>query len=269
MAKSRVPLSFDVIGSREKAVAIVHIPEELKGREKDIAYSIMEKNKRVKSVLEKLGEREGKFRLRKYRLLVGDEDMEVIHKEYGYMLKLDPQKVYFSPREATERQRIASQVKDEEVVIVMFSGVAPYAIAIAKNSGVEKIITVEINPVAVSYARANIRMNKLSQKIVVVEGDVRTVCEQWYEVCDRVVMPLPKGAGNFLDIAVKCVKPTGGIIHFYSWGRKPDLFEDAELEIHNGLAKMDRKYEIISRRVVLPYSPATYKICIEFKVAAR
>ena len=49
---------------------------------------------------------EGELRLRSYRLLAGEENTEVLHKEHGYMLRLDPKKTYFSVREGTERQRI-------------------------------------------------------------------------------------------------------------------------------------------------------------------
>ncbi|RKX82431.1 MAG: class I SAM-dependent methyltransferase family protein, partial [Spirochaetes bacterium] len=35
--KKSIPISFDIIGSREKAVAIVEIPEELKSKENQIA----------------------------------------------------------------------------------------------------------------------------------------------------------------------------------------------------------------------------------------
>lgn len=264
--RPRILSSFDIIGSREKAVAIVEIHEKLKGCEQEIAHEIMNENKRISSVLEKLGEREGVCRLRKYRLLAGDMDTEVVHREHGFVLKLDPQKVYFSPREATERQRIADQVRDGETILVMFSGVGPYAIAIAKKRDVAKIFAVEINHAAVEYARLNIKANKLDDKIIAVEGDVVTVCKEWYGECDRVVMPLPKGAENFLDVAIKCLRPSGGFVHFYSWGREPELFANGESAICEHLRQLGKNYEIIGRHVVLPYSPHAYKVCIDFDV---
>jgi tRNA (guanine37-N1)-methyltransferase len=100
----------------------------------------------------------------------------------------------------------------------------------------------------------NIRVNKMSHKIVPVLGDVRTACEELYGKCDRVVMPLPLGAENFLDVAVKCAKP-GATEHFYSWGGKDSLYEAAEKAIGESLKKVDREYKITGRRVVLPYVP--------------
>ena len=261
-----VPSSFDIIGSREKAVAVIEVPDELKDKEKEIAEAMLKMHKNLKSVLAKQSEREGEYRIRKYRLLAGDADTEVLHKEHGYMIRVDPQKAYFSPREATERQQIAEQVKPGEVVMVMFSGVSPFSVAIAKRQpDVEKVISVESNPDAVHYANENIRINKLSHKIISVLGDVRDSCKSWYGQCNRVVMPLPLGAESFLDIAVSCLKPTG-VIHFYNWGKEPEVFANAEQLVDKTLKSMGRKYEIIGRRRVLPYSPRKYKVCIDIKV---
>jgi tRNA (guanine37-N1)-methyltransferase len=263
---TKASIRFDAIGSKEKTVAIIEVPVNLVGHEEEIALQLMNDNRRVKSVLQKLGEREGVERLRKYRLLAGDSDTEVTHREHGYVLKVDPQKVYFSERESTERQRIADQVKEGETVLVMFSGVAPYAIAIAKKKNVKKIVAVEINRAGTDYARTNITLNKLNDKILAIEGDVRTACEPWYEEFDRVIMPLPKSSEDFLDIAVKCLKAVGGYIHFYSWGREPAVFEDAELAVKERMAEFEKNYEIVGRRIVLPYGPHTSKVCLDLKV---
>jgi len=261
-----VPRSLDFIGSKEKTVAIVEIPEELESKEKLIAEGIIELQKGVKSVLKKSSERKGELRLREYKLIAGDANTEVIHREHGYLLKVEPQKVYFSPREATERQRIAKQVKPNETVMVMFSGIAPIAIAIAKKQEVNKIYAVELNEVAHKYAVENVRINKLAHKIFLIKGDVREVCKKYFGKCDRVVMPLPLGAESFLDVAINCLKK-GGIIHFYNWGKKDDLFSNALKLVEENCKKLNRKFEISNKRKVLPYAPGKWKICIDFKVA--
>jgi len=261
-----VPSSFDIIGSKEKAAVIVEIPEGLKSREKLIAEVIMQMQKSVKSVLEKTSERKGELRLRGYKLIAGDDNTEAVHKEYGYLLRLDPQKVYFSPREATERQRIAEQVKPNETVMLMFAGIGCFAIAIAKKQPeVNKIIAVEINPHAVEYMKTNARINKISDKIVPILGDVREVCPKYFGKCDRVVMPLPLGAENFLDIAISCLKEEG-VIHFYNWGREDDLYSNALKLIESATKKLKVGFEVLNKRKVLPYAPGKYKVCIDFGV---
>lgn len=257
---------FDSIGSKEKAVAIVEIPEGVD--EKVVAEDIMKKNKNIKSVLKKVSERKGELRLREYELIAGDADTEVVHREYGFLLKLDPKKVYFSPREATERQRIAEQVKAKEMVLVMFSGICPFAIAIAKKQPeVEKIYAVELNLDAHNYAKKNVSTNKLSHKINLIHGDVREVAKKYVGKFDRVVMPLPLGSESFLDVAVSCLKKKGGVIHFYNWGKEEDLYSNALNIIKETVERLNRSFKILDKRKVLQYAPGKWKICIDFRVA--
>lgn len=255
-------MSYDIIGNREKAVAIVEVKEIQSA--KKIAEEIMKKHKNVKSVLIKASERKGEFRLREY-MIIGDENTEVVHKEYGYLLKVDPQKVYFSPREACERQRIAEQVKPGEKVMVMFSGVAPIAIAIAKKQPeVEKIYCIEKNEEAHRYAEENVRKNKLSHKIFLICGDAEEEAKKLKMKFDRIVMPLPFGAKNFLDVAFSCIE-NNGIIHFYSVeneGSYPKVLKEIEAIAE----KFGKKIKILNIRKVSAYAPRKWKVCIDFQV---
>lgn len=259
-----VPRSYDIVGSEEKAVAIIEIPEELE-RKKLIAEALMKLNKNVKSVLNKISGRKGTYRLEELELIAGEKDTEVIHKEHGYLLKLDPQKVFFSPREATERQRIASQVKPGENVLVMFSGVAPYAICIAKKlPEVNKIYCIEINPDAHRYAQENVRINKLAHKIVLINDDVKKVSSELKQRLDRIVMPIAIGGEKYLDYALKLVKD-GGIIHFYSTGEDKNLFTEAEKFVINAAINNRKKIRIENRVKMLPFASRKHKVCLDVR----
>ena len=262
---SELPSSFDVIGSKEKSVAILEIPEGLERIEKEIAESVMELQKNIKSVLKKVSKRKGKERIRELKLIAGEKKTEVLHKEYGFFLKIDPKLVYFSPREASERQRIASQVKKGEFVLVMFGGVGPFPIAIAKKQPeIKKIVSIEINKYGSKYAEENVRINKLADKILPIQGDVNEKCEEFFGKCDRVVMPLPLDAGSFLELAAKCLKEKGGIIHFYSYGERNEPFDIAKKIIKEKLK--GHKFEIICNRIVSQYSPGKVKVCLDIMV---
>lgn len=261
-----VPRSYDLIGSRDKLVAIVEIPEELEGKKQLIGDAIIKLNKNVKSVLSKLSGRRGTFRLEELELIAGESNTEVVHKEHGYSIRLDPRKVFFSPRELTERQRIASQVKAGENVLVMFSGSGVYCIAIAKKQpAVNKIYGIEINPDAHKYAVENVRINKLSHKIVLIEGDVRDVCPRLSIKFDRIIMPLAREAYRYLDVAMNCVKKDG-FVHFYHIGYEMDLFSDAERIVKEISEKMNKKFEVINHVCVLPFGSRNYKICLDIKM---
>lgn len=259
-----IPRSFDIIGSREGAIAIIEIPPEIEEYKYRIAEAIVRVHKNVRTVLRKKSPRYSAYRIRSFELLYGDRCTEVVHKEYGYLLKLDPTKVYFSPRDAYERMRIARQVREGEFVMLMFAGVGPYALAILKfQPNIERIIAVEVSPIAFKYLIENIVMNKAIGKVLAVLGDVKEVCNMWYGKCDRVIMPLPKGAYKYLDIAMLCLKPEGGIIHFYYWSREEDLFSKAEKLLVEVGKKYGFELKILERRKVSPYAPRTYKIVVD------
>jgi tRNA (guanine37-N1)-methyltransferase len=259
-----VPRAFDIVGD----VAIIEVPPELKKRKRDIALALKKLHPRVKTVCNKTGERSGKYRLPSLEVLVGKET-ETEHIEYGCRFRVDVGKAYFSGREGTERQRIAGKVKPGERVLVMFSGVCPSPIIIAKKQPkIAKVYGVEINPEAVEYARENIRMNRVPLLVEALCGDVRDVCPglvRGGNRFDRIVMPLPKGAHEFLDVALKCVKKNG-IIHFYHWDREDDLYTKALKIIENECKKAGLKCRILEKRKVLPYGPRIWKICIDFRV---
>jgi len=249
-------IAYEVIGSREKSVAL--IGPEVKSPKK-AAKEIMKRHKAVKSVLQKTDKRQGEFRLNPSKLIVGSKDTEVVHKEYNYLIKIDPRTVYFSPRESTERQRIADTVKAGERILIMFSGAAPYAIAIGKKHSHNQIICVEINLKAVEYAAKSIRLNKLSN-IKNLCWDVRAARN--LGEFDRIIMPLPETAIEFLDVAVLHSKK-GAVIHLYGFARD---FKEPEKKVEEKAEIYNFKYKIVGRQKVLPYAPRVSKMRLDIKV---
>ena len=245
----RIP--FDIIGNKEKAVAIIGVNQV--PNEEQTAKDLMKRHKNVKTVLKKLAERKGVLRIYPVKFLAGDPNTEVIHVERGMKFKLDPQKVYFSPREVTERERIAKMIKPGEKILVMFSGIAPYAIAIRKQQRDCDVDCVEINPHAVRYAKENLKLNGLI-KINIIEGDVRKVKLEKY---DRILMPLAEKAIDFLDVAFSHAKK-GTIIHLYG------LSDYNYKEI---IGKVSKNYEILKIEKVGAYAPKIEKVRVDIKVS--
>ena len=242
------PSSFDIIGD----IAIIKIPDELKKKEKEIGKQLL-KFKNIKTVLKKEGKVEDKFRIRKYKFLAGEDKRETLHKEYGCKYKLNVETVYFSPRLGRERERIAKEVKEGEKILVMFAGIGPYAIQIAKNRNAE-IFAVEINPKAVEYFRENAKLNKVENKIKIFEGDVREVVPKLKEKFDRIIMPLPKDAESFLDLA-KLVAKKNAIVHLY-------VFAGSKEE---AIKKIDEKVKVLNCVECGTYSKEISRYCIDFR----
>lgn len=253
--------SFDTVGD----IAIIDIPNELKKKEKDVAKAIISIQPHIKAVCKKTSDREGEFRLKKLKLIIGNKT-ETTHNEYGCKYKIDVKKVYFSPRESTERQRITSQVKSDEKIMVMFSGAGPYAIAIAKQHPDTNIYAIEKNPDGHKYAEENVKLNRVRAVVTPIKGDVKKECTPYYGECDRVIMPLPKDAHKFLDVAIKCLKPKGGIIHFYHYASEDKLFDESVRLLKVAAKSQKRKIKILKTQKVLPYGPRMFKICIDAKI---
>lgn len=258
-----LPSSFDIIGSRQKAVAVIEIPKELEKKEKTIAHALMKKHKNVKSVLKKASPVRGAYRTRDYILLEGSKNTEVMHAESSCRFLLDPQLVYFSPRESTERLRIAEKIRDGEVIMVFFAGVGPFPIVIEKKSMPSRIIAIEINPAAVEYFWKNIRLNK-SQLIEVILGDVARSVENYAGICNRVIMPLPERSFEYIKEAVMCLKP-GGVCHFYCFSSEAEI-DGKKDKIRAAAKEIKKKIRFVGEQKVLPYGPRIWKYRIDFEI---
>jgi len=256
-----VPSSFDIIGNKEKAVAIIVIPEKLK-RKKIIANALMKKHKNVKTVLIKKSARKGIFRVYDFDV-IGEKNTEVMHVESGCRFLLDPQRVYFSPREGSERLRIAAQIKENENIMIFFAGVGPYAIIIAKKAKPANIVGIEINPDAVEYFKKNIKLNKLSN-IEAILADVKDIDEGFYDKFDRVIMPLPESAIDYITQALLCLKKNG-ICNLYCFA-KEDEIKKIKAKIKNIAKKQKRRIKFINIIKVKQWGPSIWKYRIDFVV---
>jgi tRNA (guanine37-N1)-methyltransferase len=262
----QVTKSFDIYGSKQKAVAVVEIPNELRDVEREVAEALMRVNKNVSSVLAKESARTGDYRIRELRLIAGDPDTEVLHRESGCVFRLDPATVYFSPRESRERDRLAETVGDGEDILVMFSGIGPLPIRITKRHPNIDVTAVELNPVAHNYCIENIHLNRVSDRVQAIEGDVREVCPGLGEAFDRVMMPLPRGAYKFLEVAVPLLKD-GGVVHLFHWASQEDPFSEAEKLIAEASTVYGRLAEFTDHVRVSQYSPGTWKVRVDARLS--
>lgn len=251
--------SFDIIGD----IAIIEIPENLEKKEKLIAEAILKLNKNIKVVCKKAGIHSGIFRRQKLVIIAGEKRKTTIHKESNVRMKLHIQDVYFSPRLSTERKRIASQVKPAEDVLIMFSGVAPYCLVIAKNTKAKEVYGIEINPLAHKYALENVKLNKLNN-VKLFLGDVRMVVPTLNKKFDRIAMPLPLGGENFLDVTLSAVKKNG-VIHFYDF-KDESGFEISKQKVLDACSAVKKKCKILRLVKCGQIGPRTFRICIDFKI---
>ncbi|MDI6819835.1 MAG: class I SAM-dependent methyltransferase family protein [Candidatus Hodarchaeaceae archaeon] len=254
--------AFDIIGD----IAVIKLPKELLPKKGVIGRALMQVHRHLRTVLRQVGPVGGEFRTRELEVIAGEPRTKTLYRESGCVFKADLAQVYFSPRLAHERLRIASQVKPGEVVTNMFAGVGCYSIIIAKRSKATKIYSIDKNPVAVQYLRENIRINKVGDRVVPILGDAREVVPQLAGRADRVLMPLPELAREFFDVALRALKRDGGVIHFYDYGRQPDIFGPS-LEFARSTAAIEgREVELLDGRAIRSYAPRCYHIALDLLV---
>ncbi|MBI2142311.1 class I SAM-dependent methyltransferase family protein [Candidatus Woesearchaeota archaeon] len=252
--------SFDIIGT----IAVLEVPKELSKKAKIMAEAILGTHRNIKTVVKKEGRHKGLFRLQKTRHLAGEKTKETVHRENKALVKLNIDKVYFSPRLATERMRIAKQARKGEEILVMFSGCAPYALVIAKNSPVKRVTAVEINPTAHKYAEENLKLNNLSN-IRLIMGDVKTIVPKLRHKFDRIIMPLPKGAEKYLPSAITSAKRKG-TIHYYDFLDEKDIPSKAVARISKACKRLNKECEIVSVTKCGQLAARKYRVCVDFQI---
>ena len=262
----RIYKSYDIVGD----IAIIRVPEPQLHYSKLIAEAIMTIHREVKSVWRQSSSVSGDFRLRKLQHISGKKTTETYYREYGCVYKTDLKKAYFSPRLSYERMRIAGLIQKGETVVNMFAGVGCYSIAIAKHSAPMKVYSVDMNPFAFQYLRENVRLNRVETVVVPFQGDAKEVIEkQLQNVADRVLMPLPELAYDYLDYAQLAVKPTEGWIHYYSFEhakKGEDPVKKAEKQMLEKLGRCDAGVQVISGRVVRTIGPRWFQVVLDVHI---
>lgn len=259
-------MAFDIVGD----IAIVEPGAD--------GQKLMEEHKNINVVLAKKSEVEGDFRVREYDILCSRPEArdftdvpamirprkltETIHKENSCRFKVDPTEAYFSVRLSTERERIAKLVKKGERVLVMFAGVGPYPIVIAKLAEPDSVVGIELNPYAVLLFEENVSLNKMDGKVKAIEGDVKDIIPNMKEEFDRIIMPLPKEGENFLYLALKKIRK-GGNIHLYKILHENDL-ESYIKELKKSLPRAG--IEVVKAG---EYAPGTTRYCFDITLDAQ
>ena len=259
-----VPHAIDFVGD----IAVIEIPQELVDHKKAIGEAILKTHKRVDTVLAKSGAVEGVYRLREFEVIAGVEKTVAIHKEHGCVYHVDLAKTYFSPRLSHEHNRVASKVKEGEIVIDMFAGVGPFSILIARKRENVKVYAIDVNPDAVELLKRNVAVNRVEDKVMPILGDVgQVVREQLIGVADRVIMNLPEKAIEYVDVACKAIKLEGGIIHYYEFTNAPDPLEPARVRLTEAINQTNRKIKkTLLAKVVRATAPFTWQVAVDAEI---
>ena len=264
-----LPGSYDVVGD----IAVIRIGENLRHRIREIAEAIIQINKHVKTVLNQTSPVSGDLRLRRLEWVMGEKKTETIHREHGCLFKVDLERCYFSPRLSFERLRVARQAAPSEVVVNMFAGVGCFSILIAKKAGACRVYSIDINPWAVKYAEENVRLNRVSRVVEPILGDARDVIEErLVGVADRVLMPLPERAYEYIDSAVESLRAGGGTIHYYDFvhaSKGEDPIGKIEGKVGRKLSLLGLEFNVEFGRIVRTVGPRWFQVALDIHVRKK
>ncbi len=263
--------AYDIFGN----IALVKFDRRtLASAKKRFADKILKSNSSVKTILEKVGKFKGRLRKQETKHIAGEKTKEVLYRENDCMFRFNMDKTYFSPRLSNERKEIANLIKKGNV-LVMFAGVGPYSIVIAKHSKADKVFSNEINREANEYAQQNIEMNKLKGKIIMLNGniqDVSTKVKRGLKVNNEIVpkkfeyivMPRPQLKDSFLKEAFSLSKKMTTIFYY-------DFCEDSEVELIVDKIKTEaknskKKIKILKAKTAGEIAPHKIRVRVDFKV---
>jgi tRNA (guanine37-N1)-methyltransferase len=258
--------SFDVIGD----IAIIRLPSTSQANAIIVAKAIMSCHRNVKTVLLQASPVSGDLRLRRLVHVAGANKTSTVHREFSCSFSVDVAKCYFSPRLSHERMRDTKKVEPYETVVNMFAGVGCFSIMIAKHANPAQVFSIDVNPAAIQFMQENIRLNRVYDKVAPLLGDSKAIItNQLLHVADRVLMPLPEKALEYLPYASSALKVSGGWIHYYGLehAKKTESpAEKAKLKVAEALAALGVDFEVPFVRVVRSTGPNWFQIVADVHI---
>jgi tRNA (guanine37-N1)-methyltransferase len=260
---AQVYSAFDQVGD----IVIIKIPDDLAAKKQVIANAILANVKTAKAVFAQVSAVKGDYRVRDLEFLAGENRTITEYKEHACRFKVDVAKTYFSPRLSTERLRIAKMVGDSETIVNMFAGVGTYSVVIARTNKTCKVHSIDSNSAASELDKVNAKLNKVHDRIVSICGDASEVIkEQLVGQADRVLMPLPERAREFIEPAVLALKQKG-VVHYFAHVKADNKHASKELglaDAHDAFQKYD--HDVTGVTVVREVGPRIYQIVADVSV---
>jgi tRNA (guanine37-N1)-methyltransferase len=235
-------ISYDVIGN----LAILKFPKwEPFFLKIMIAKKLLRKTKSLTTILEKKSNVEGNLRIAKVKHLAGLKTTKTNYKENDCTFQFDVAETYFSSRLSNERRiigdEVAKKAKNNSKILILFSGVGPYPIVIAKKlkrlKKKTKILANELNHKAINSFKRNIVLNKLEDYITIDEGDAKSLPKKVKEKFDIILMPRPNIKETFLKTALNLSKK-GTKIYYHGFGTEEKVLNEIKKETKGKILKI-------------------------------
>ena len=163
-----------------------------------------------------------KLRSSQVKMIIGDSG-EVEFTDNGVKFWLDVTKVMFSSGNVTERHRIGEIDMTGEIVVDAFSGIGYYTLPMLVRSNAKHVYACELNPNSINALTKGAKLNAVSNKLTILEGDNQITLQSLSNIADRVHLGILPSSENTWQLAVDCLKQSGGIIHIHMNVREKEI----------------------------------------------
>ncbi|GAA6043148.1 hypothetical protein JCM8097_004342 [Rhodosporidiobolus ruineniae] len=171
------PTAFTQVGH----IAHLNLRDQYLPHRHLIGQVILDKNKSLRTVVNKLDSIDNVYRNFQMEVLAGDHDFMVEMAEHDCRFRFDFSKVYWNSRLQTEHARLVSLFKPDDVVVDGFAGVGPFAIPAGKKGC--GVLASDLNPASAEALKGNAALNR-------VEKTVRTSNEDGRDFIKRSVLAI-------------------------------------------------------------------------------
>lgn len=152
----------------------------------------------------------------------------------------------------------------------MFAGGGLFLFDHGKHSNPLRVYSIDVNPAAVHFMRENIRINEAYGVVVPMLGDAKKVVEERLRgIADRVLMPLPEKAFEYIPHVLLAIKRTGGLVHYYDF----EHAKKGENSVEKVRAKVTKRFESLGvafdfsfGRVVRPTGSNWYHVVLDISI---
>jgi tRNA wybutosine-synthesizing protein 3 len=216
--------------------------------------------------LARSGEIVGEKRESTVEMLVGNNDW-VIRKENGIKYGYHITQCMFSSGNINERRRMGEIVTENEIVVDLFCGIGYYTLPILMKDSVKHVYSCEWNINAIKALKFNLDNNNVKIKCTILEGDNRVTTDGLENIADRVLLGLLPTAEESYNVALKCLKEEGGVLHIH--GLAPSDNHQVFLsETTEKLLKINLNYKIINCKInkIKSYAPHWDHLVLDIEI---
>lgn len=216
--------------------------------------------------LARSGEIIGEKRESTVEMLVGNNDW-VIRKENGIKYGYNITQCMFSSGNINERRRMGEIVTENEIVVDLFCGIGYYTLPILVKNNLVHVYSCEWNTNAINALRFNLENNNVYRKCTILEGDNRETTDELGNKADRVLLGLLPTAEDSYNVALKCMKEKGGVLHIH--GLAPSNNHQEFLsETTEKLLKINLNYKITNSKInkIKSYAPHWDHLVLDIEI---